>query len=151
MNPLGTIPSHERCLASDSVRQTRSRALASTIWIAVALAWPAPAGALQAAMERIVVAPDGKGFITVPSQHSFVPWGVNYGNAGRLLEDFWDKDWETLAGDFHELEKTGANVIRVHLQWTRVASINGAVAKNHITISLIRRSSPTLAAVLQSA
>jgi hypothetical protein len=68
-------------------------------------------------MERIVVAPDGKGFTTAQSRHRFVPWGMNYGNAGRLLEDFWDKDWPTLAGDFSELKELGANVVRVHLQF----------------------------------
>jgi len=42
---------------------------------------------------------------------------MNYGNAGRLMEDFWDRDWDTLAGDFRELKALGANVVRVHLQF----------------------------------
>lgn len=70
-----------------------------------------------AAIGRIKVAPDGKGFITAQSQRRFVPWGMNYGNAGRLMEDFWDKDWETLAVDFRKLKEMGANVVRVHLQF----------------------------------
>lgn len=68
-------------------------------------------------MERIVVAPDGKGFTTAQSRQRFVPWGMNYGNAGRLMEDFWDKEWPALAGDFRELKELGANVVRVHLQF----------------------------------
>lgn len=32
------------------------------------------------------------------------------------MEDFWDAEWETLAGDFRELRALGANVVRVHLQ-----------------------------------
>ena len=79
-------------------------------WMIVALVLTAAAGTLQSAMERIVVAPDGKGFTTAQSRHRFVPWGMNYGNAGRLLEDFWDKEWPTLAGDFRELKELGANV-----------------------------------------
>jgi hypothetical protein len=68
-------------------------------------------------LERILVAPDGSGFITAQSKHAFHPWGMNYGNAGRLMEDFWDQDWETLAGDFRKLKALGANVSRVHLQF----------------------------------
>jgi hypothetical protein len=42
---------------------------------------------------------------------------MNYGNAGRLMEDFWNTDWETFGGDFRELKALGANVARVHLQF----------------------------------
>jgi hypothetical protein len=69
------------------------------------------------AMERIVVAPDGRGFVTAETKRLFHPWGMNYGNGGRLMEDFWDKEWATLAGDFRELKALGANVVRVHLQF----------------------------------
>lgn len=68
-------------------------------------------------MERIVVAPDSHGFITRVSRQSFRPWGMNYGNGGRLMEDFWDKEWGTFAGDFRELKALGANLVRVHLQF----------------------------------
>ena len=71
----------------------------------LALALTATTGTSHAAMERIVVTPDGKGFTTAQSRHRFVPWGMNYGNAGRLMEDFWDKDWPTFAGDFSELKE----------------------------------------------
>ncbi|MGO8928708.1 MAG: cellulase family glycosylhydrolase [Limisphaerales bacterium] len=89
-------------------------------WMIVALVLTAAAGTLQPVMERIVVAPEGKGFTTAQSRHRFVPWGMNYGNAGRLLEDFWDKEWPTLAGDFRELKELGANVVRVHLQFGKL-------------------------------
>ncbi len=72
--------------------------------------------------ERIVVAPDGRGFIGAESRLPFHPWGMNYGNAGRLMEDFWDKEWDTLAGDFKELKAAGANVVRVHLQFGKFMS-----------------------------
>jgi len=68
-------------------------------------------------MERIIVASNNLGFIEKESKRPFHPWGMNYGNAGRLIEDFWDKDWETLANDFGEMKSLGANTVRVHLQY----------------------------------
>jgi hypothetical protein len=69
------------------------------------------------AMERIVISPDGRGFVYERSRRAFHPWGMNYGNGGRLMEDFWDQDWKTFAGDFREMKAMGANVVRVHLQF----------------------------------
>ena len=67
-------------------------------------------------LERIVVSSDGRGFVTAVTKRPFRPWGMNYGNAGRLMEDFWNEDWPTLADDFRELHALGANVVRIHLQ-----------------------------------
>jgi hypothetical protein len=67
-------------------------------------------------LPRVEVARDGKGFVLAPTGQRFVPWGLNYGNAGRLLEDFWETEWATVAGDFREMKELGANVVRVHLQ-----------------------------------
>ncbi|MGI8604901.1 MAG: cellulase family glycosylhydrolase [Verrucomicrobiales bacterium] len=69
-----------------------------------------------AKLERIEVRPDGKGFRLAELKHPFVPWGLNYGNKGRLMEDFWEKEWTTIEGDFREMKALGANVVRVHLQ-----------------------------------
>lgn len=51
----------------------------------------------------------------------FVLWGFNYDrdDAGRLLEDYWADEWDTVAGDFREMKALGANVVRVHLQFGR--------------------------------
>ncbi|MBV9470812.1 MAG: cellulase family glycosylhydrolase [Abitibacteriaceae bacterium] len=68
-------------------------------------------------LERIVLSADGKGFIRATSKKPFRPWGVNYGNNGRLIEDFWDQDWQTVADDFHKIKQMGGNVVRVHLQF----------------------------------
>src|SRR5438105_166512 len=68
-------------------------------------------------IERIVVAPDGRGFVTEKTHRPFHPWGMNYGNAGRLMEDFWNDDWKAFAEDFRKLKAMGANVVRVHLQY----------------------------------
>jgi len=78
----------------------------------LALAGPGPGP-----MERVRVANDGRGFVLTPSGRPFTPWGLNYGNAGRLIEDFWEADWPTLADDFREMKGLGANVVRVHLQF----------------------------------
>jgi hypothetical protein len=71
----------------------------------------------SSSMERIAVAPGGRGFETVGTRTPFAPWGMNYGNERGLMEDFWDTEWETLAGDFREMKALGANVVRVHLQF----------------------------------
>lgn len=68
-------------------------------------------------MTRVVVAEGGRGFVLEGTKQVFHPWGMNYGNHGRLMEDFWGADWETLEGDFRELRELGANVVRVHLQF----------------------------------
>ncbi len=71
---------------------------------------------MAAPLERIAVSPDRRGFVGVESKAPFRPWGLNYGNHGRLMEDFWDTEWETFAADFREMKAMGANVVRVHLQ-----------------------------------
>ncbi len=77
---------------------------------------PRGAGA-PAGMQRIVVSSNGRGFVLAGSQQAFHPWGMNYGNGARLMEDFWDQEWDTFAGDFREMKALGANVVRVHLQF----------------------------------
>ena len=62
------------------------------------------AGFAEPLMERVRVAPGGHVFALGQTPRIFRPWGMNYGNAGRLMEDFWNEEWETIAGDFHELE-----------------------------------------------
>lgn len=78
-------------------------------------------GTAEGAVERITLSPDGKGFIKSPSGDVFVPWGVNYDHdaSGRLIEDYWETDWEAVAGDFREIRALNANVVRVHLQFGR--------------------------------
>jgi hypothetical protein len=67
-------------------------------------------------LARVVVSVDKRGFVLEGTHEAFHPWGMYYGNDGRLMEDFWDTDWETLASDFRKLREMGANVVRVHLQ-----------------------------------
>jgi len=69
-------------------------------------------------MEWIEIARDGKGFVRAASGKKFVPWGFNYDRdyRMRLLEDYWDAEWATVAEDFREMKALGANVVRVHPQ-----------------------------------
>src|SRR6266496_4095935 len=50
-----------------------------------------------ASMERILLAPDQRGFVTKESRAAFRPWGMNYGNDLGLMEDFWETQWDVLA------------------------------------------------------
>jgi hypothetical protein len=71
-----------------------------------------------AELERIVISEDKHGFVREQSQRKFVPWGFNYDHdeAGRLIEDYWDKEWDKVVEDFGEMRDLGANVVRIHLQ-----------------------------------
>ena len=72
-------------------------------------------------MPFVEVAPDARGFRFAGTEKRFVPWGFNYDHdsANRLLEDYWLKEWDAVAGDFREMKALGANVVRVHLQFGR--------------------------------
>jgi hypothetical protein len=74
---------------------------------------------LAAEMPRVVVSKDKKGFALEPGGKPFVPWGVNYDHdeKGRLIEDYWEKEWEKVEEDFREMKALGVNVVRVHLQF----------------------------------
>jgi hypothetical protein len=74
--------------------------------------------AAQAAENYVRAAPDGKHFV-LTSEDRFTPWGLNYGNHGRLIEDFWLTDWPTVVRDFEAMRAMGANVVRVHLQFNK--------------------------------
>jgi hypothetical protein len=72
-------------------------------------------------MERVAVAPDGKGFVLKDSGKPWVPWGVNYDHdrSTRLLEEYWDLEWEKVVEDFHEIRDLGCTVVRLHPQFGR--------------------------------
>ena len=67
-------------------------------------------------MSRIQVK-DGQ-FVIAGTGDVFTPWGVNYDHDrnGRLLEDYWEEEWETVVSDFREMKALGFNVVRLHLQ-----------------------------------
>jgi hypothetical protein len=70
------------------------------------------------AMPRVVVDQSKRGFILEGKGVPFTPWGFNYDHdpKGRLLEDYWDSEWDRVERDFRAMKKLGANVVRIHLQ-----------------------------------
>jgi hypothetical protein len=72
-------------------------------------------------MPWIRVADDKHGFVLSISGKPFVPWGFNYDHDenGRLLEDYWEKEWPKVEDDFREMKQLGANVVRIHLQFAK--------------------------------
>ncbi|MEI7733673.1 MAG: FAD-dependent oxidoreductase [Verrucomicrobiota bacterium] len=72
----------------------------------------------SASLEFIGIGKDGRHFAGAKSGRAFIPWGFNYDHdaTGRLLEEYWEAEWDTVAGDFTEMKELGANVVRVHLQ-----------------------------------
>lgn len=95
------------------------RVILSLSWLTTL--WVGGGSSLEAAVERIAVAPDGRGFVQRPSGRPFTPWGFNYDHDrdGRLIEDYWETEWETIVADFREMQALGANVVRVHLQFAK--------------------------------
>ncbi|RCH55362.1 hypothetical protein DJ568_09280 [Mucilaginibacter hurinus] len=71
-------------------------------------------------LDWIQVSEDSTCFINKASAKKFVAWGVNYDHdsrkPGRLIEDYWISEWDTVVADFKEMKQLGANVVRVHLQ-----------------------------------
>ncbi|MBA4147008.1 MAG: cellulase family glycosylhydrolase [Verrucomicrobia bacterium] len=72
-------------------------------------------------LEWIKVSHDGKGFVRVASGKPFTPWGFNYDRdyKMRLLEEYWNDEWQTIVEDFRKMKNLGANVVRVHLQFPK--------------------------------
>lgn len=69
-------------------------------------------------LEHIRVSVDGTHFVGNVSGERFIVWGVNYDHdsAGRLLDEYWFDEWDTVIEDFHEIKRLGANCVRIHLQ-----------------------------------
>lgn len=69
-------------------------------------------------MPWVAVSKDKKGFV-LDNGKPFVPWGFNYDHdeQGRLIEDYWEKEWEKIETDFAQMKKLGVNVVRVHIQF----------------------------------
>lgn len=74
-----------------------------------------------AALQWIRVSDDKTHFVQDGSKERIVMWGFNYDrdDAGRLLEDYWAQEWDTVVEDFREMKALGGNVVRIHLQLGR--------------------------------
>jgi hypothetical protein len=69
----------------------------------------------------IEVSTNNAGFIFADSGKPFVPIGFNYDRdyKSRLIEEYWNAEWQTVVGDFREMKRLGATVVRVHLQFAK--------------------------------
>lgn len=104
-------------MASSAYRLVR--ACASIVILALV-----PAQAATTTLHRIVVSKNHRHFKDSVSNLEFHPWGFNYDHdrTGRLLEDYWFSEWDTVASDFSEMKALGANMVRIHLQVARFLS-----------------------------
>jgi len=77
-----------------------------------------PAVGQRSKLQQVSISEDKRSFVLGKSGEKFVPWGFNYDHDedGRLLEDYWHCEWNTIEQDFHEMKQLGANVVRIHLQ-----------------------------------
>jgi len=78
-------------------------------------------------LEPVRISDDGRGFVLTKSGRPFVVWGLNYDHdaSGRLIEDYWHKEWPAIETDFAEMKALGANVVRVHLQFGKFIDESG--------------------------
>ncbi len=69
-------------------------------------------------LEPVRISNDRRHFVLSPSGAEFRPWGFNYDHDrnNRLLEEYWDQEWDTVTADFEEMRLLGANTVRIHLQ-----------------------------------
>ncbi|GIW96797.1 MAG: hypothetical protein KatS3mg111_0130 [Pirellulaceae bacterium] len=86
-------------------------------------------------MEWIEVSPEGAYFQYADSGRRFTPWGLNYDHdpSGRLLEDYWDAEWDRVVSDFEEMKSLGANTVRIHLQYGRFMQAADQVRQEQLT------------------
>ena len=93
----------------------------------------------QPGMAWIEPSSDDTHFVRAGTTDRVVMWGFNYDrdDAGRLLEDYWFEEWDTVAGDFREMKALGANVVRIHLQLARF--MDGAGTPNDENLRLLAR------------
>lgn len=93
--------------------------MSATLLAACLLSCPGAQAAQPEELPWVAVARDGKSFALMPSGKPFVPWGFNYDHdsKGRLLEDYWEAEWDKVEAHFAQMKKLGANVVRIHLQF----------------------------------
>lgn len=99
------------------------RSLAILVALLLSLSWPArtrgaEAGVKARSLAWIRPSEDKTHFVQEGTRERIKMWGFNYDrdDVGRLLEDYWGDEWDTVVEDFREMKALGANVVRIHLQ-----------------------------------
>jgi hypothetical protein len=92
-----------------------------------------------ASPDWIEVRQDGNGFVSHRSGAAFVPCGFNYDRdyRFRLIEDYWEREWNTVEQDFKEMKELGANVVRIHLQFAKF--MDGPDAPNQANLARLEK------------
>lgn len=109
--------SPQRSQASSSARCGRHRSWVT--FVILMFTWlELVAHASAAELPWIGVSKDKPHFVHTGTTTQFIPWGFNYDHdvEGRLLEDYWDADWDEVELHFAQMKRLGANVVRIHLQ-----------------------------------
>ncbi|HPP51654.1 MAG TPA: cellulase family glycosylhydrolase [Thermoguttaceae bacterium] len=85
------------------------------------------------------LSPDGRHFALAQTGKRFYVWGLNYDHdtAGRLLEDYWQTEWDRVVKDFQQMKQLGANVVRIHLQVGRF--LDGPARPNRRSLEQLAR------------
>jgi aryl-phospho-beta-D-glucosidase BglC (GH1 family) len=75
----------------------------------------------SATQRSIRISDDKRHFVFSDTSRTFIPWGFNYDHdrEGRLLETYWNDEWDSVASDFREMKNLGATAVRVHFQVSR--------------------------------
>jgi hypothetical protein len=99
---------HVRCLAAET-----------SVFLASLACCFASSAAQPATLPWVAIGPDRQSFVLQPTGKRFSPWGFNYDHddSGRLIENYWERDWAAVEQDFREMRELGANVVRIHLQY----------------------------------
>jgi hypothetical protein len=91
------------------------------------------------ALDWIRISKDRTHFVFESSGSKFTPWGFNYDHdrTNRLLETYWNAEWETVKEDFREMKQLGANTVRIHLQVARF--MTSATEPNRESLDQLKR------------
>ena len=108
-------------------------------WLTPLLICVAFAAQADPNLEPIRVSEDGKGFVRGSENEEFVVWGVNYDHddSGRLLDEYWIDEWDTVLADFREMRELGANCVRIHLQFGKF--MDGPARPNAIALKQLSK------------
>ena len=90
-------------------------------------------------LEWICPSRDGTHFVIEQSGRRILLWGVNYDrdDNGRLLEDYWEGEWDSVVEDFREIKVLRANVVRIHLQLGKF--LDGPETPNRTSLDRLRK------------
>ncbi|MDB6070273.1 MAG: hypothetical protein JWL81_1444 [Verrucomicrobiales bacterium] len=79
---------------------------------------PPGASVAYGGLPAIRISENKQFFVRGNPEHRFEIRGANYDrdDQGRLLEDYWEKEWSTVESDFQEMSALGLNAVRIHLQ-----------------------------------